>query len=306
MDKLEANVTFQVRDEQGDGTRGGHSAVQRRDTAEANEQAKPARRMPAAQRRRSAAPDRTRRPLHQPRIATAVSHISSVHCALSLSSPLLLSSAPLLCSARRVLQIKNGSYDAESNRELLKLYAIAPDMLKPEVLSRLLLKALMELPAPEFTSALYLLPAALQSSLDSVKFLCKLHALLDTCAFKKFWSEVSAWRAVQSNAAQVNFAEVSGFDSAVRRFITVTLAATYSTISSQSLKELWNLSEKKAFEEAVAAAGWSLIEDGKAVAIRAAPSAASAKEGSGANAAAGPQRTEQPSMEQLAKLITAQ
>ena len=42
-------------------------------------------------------------------------------------------------------QIKNNSYDPDSNRELLKLYAVAPDMASEPILARLLLKCLMEM-----------------------------------------------------------------------------------------------------------------------------------------------------------------
>jgi hypothetical protein len=55
--------------------------------------------------------------------------------------------------------------------------------------------------------------------------------------------------------------------------------------------------DKKAFEELVAANGWTLAEDGKVVVIRPAPSAASGKDVKES------QRQEYPTMEQLAKLI---
>ena len=279
VDKLEANVTFQVKE-----------AAKRTLLAAA-----------VARGTRRRASMRGRRSAESQRGANAMQARTAWTSRLVLCR--LCSPCAVRCSAAaslRCAQIKNNSYDSESNRELLKLYSVSPDMVKPEILSRLLLKCLMELPSPEFQTALYLLPSPLHS-LESVKFLCKLHALLDTCAFKKFWSEVAAWRAVQANAAQVNFAEVPSFDAAIRKFITVTIAATYSTITSASLRELWNIqtADKKGFEEAVAAAGWTMAEEGKAVVIRATPGAAS-KDNAGA------QRSEQPTMEQLAKLITAQ
>jgi hypothetical protein len=88
-------------------------------------------------------------------------------------------------------------------------------MVQESILSRLLLKALMQMPAPDFLTSLCLLPQRLHS-LEPVRQLLKLHALLDQCAFKKFWNELDAWRANQANQAIVNFAEVKDFDSSIR------------------------------------------------------------------------------------------
>lgn len=197
----------------------------------------------------------------------------------------------------RCLQVKSGSYDGESNRELLKLYAVSPDMIKLDILSRLLLKALLELPSPDFFTSMYLVSESLHT-LEPLKVLLKLHGLLETCQFKRFWKEVDTFKANAANAAVLNFAEVKEFDTAIRRFVSRTVASTYSSITASQLKELWNATDKKVFEELVAAAGWTLADEGKTVVIRALPSAASKDVKPEA------QRQEYPSMEQLAKLVT--
>jgi len=84
--------------------------------------------------------------------------------------------------------------------------------------------------------------------------------------------------------------------------ITITVSATYSSITSATLKELWNLSDRRAFEEAVAAQGWTFTEEGKTVVIRAAAAAAEEQKNNNAAASAAAQC---PSIEQMAKLITA-
>jgi len=113
-------------------------------------------------------------------------------------------------------QLRTSSYNAEANRELLQLYALAPDMLKLDILARLLLKALMQLPSPDFVTSLYLLQPEKLHALEPVRLLVKLHTLLDTCQFKKFWTELTAFRANQSNQAIVNFQEVKDFDQHIR------------------------------------------------------------------------------------------
>lgn len=153
-----------------------------------------------------------------------------------MSVTLLLSFVP--CSPP--LQLQTGSYDADSNRELLKLYAVAPDMIKLDILSRLLVKCLMELPSPDFFTSMYLIAESLHT-MEPLKLLLKLQSLLETCQFKRFWKEVDAFKSVAANAAIVNFAEVKDFDDAIRRFISLTVAGTYASISTAQLKELWNV-----------------------------------------------------------------
>ena len=80
----------------------------------------------------------------------------------------------------------------------------------------MLLKALMEMPSPDFHTSLFLLNEKLQQ-LEPIKLLIKLSNLLDTCAFKRFWKDLDAFRANAANASIVNFAEVKEFDSAIRR-----------------------------------------------------------------------------------------
>jgi len=198
-------------------------------------------------------------------------------------------------------QIRTSSYDAEANRELLQLYALAPDMLKLDILARLLVKALMQMPSPDFVTSLYLLQEN-RHALEPVRLLVKLHTLLDTCQFKKFWQELDAFRAVQQNRAVVDFTEVHDFDQAIRSFITTTISSTFSSLTTAQLKELWNLTEKKALEEAVQAQGWTFAEEGKTVVVKQAQQQQqNAKEETATSA----RSNDCPSIEQLAKLITA-
>ena len=74
----------------------------------------------------------------------------------------------------------------------------------------------MQLPSPDFATSMYLLPEKLHA-LEPIKALLRFHNLLDTCAFKRFWMEIDAWRANGANQAVVNFAEVSDFDQNIRR-----------------------------------------------------------------------------------------
>jgi hypothetical protein len=113
-------------------------------------------------------------------------------------------------------------------------------MIKLDILSRLLVKCLMELPAPDFFTSMYLVHESLHA-LEPIKFLMKLQSLLETCQFTRYWKELNQFKANAANAALVNFAEVKDFDAAIRKFISLTTASTYSSIATPQLKELWNL-----------------------------------------------------------------
>ena len=55
-------------------------------------------------------------------------------------------------------QLKTGSYDRRANQALLKIFQFHPDKLDPDVVARVLIKALMQLPDSDFLMCLYLVP----------------------------------------------------------------------------------------------------------------------------------------------------
>jgi translation initiation factor 3 subunit K len=54
-------------------------------------------------------------------------------------------------------QVETNSYDLEANLVLLKLYQFNPEKTNPSVVSQILIKAMMNLPATDFLLCLYLI-----------------------------------------------------------------------------------------------------------------------------------------------------
>ena len=55
-------------------------------------------------------------------------------------------------------QIAKGTYNFDFNMWLIKLYQFYPDQVQSEVVSKVLLKALMALPSNDFSTAMYVVP----------------------------------------------------------------------------------------------------------------------------------------------------
>jgi len=125
-------------------------------------------------------------------------------------------------------QVKANAYDFDANRHLLQQYKFSPDSAKPEVVEKILLLALLQLPQKHFLACTYLLSSKLIEE-DSIKRLAKLHNLLQVGQFKKFWEELAdaKTRAIAD--------KISNFDSSVRRFIAGAVADTYQSIPIDGL-----------------------------------------------------------------------
>ncbi|GFZ45285.1 Eukaryotic translation initiation factor 3 subunit K [Saitozyma sp. JCM 24511] len=107
-------------------------------------------------------------------------------------------------------QVRDGEYDLFANLAILKLYQFNPQLSNPEAIINILLKALSAtVHGPDFNLCLAVLrePSAILHDIDSdeqslvavMPFLQKLHELVRTCQFTKFWSE---WNG-GSEAAQI-------------------------------------------------------------------------------------------------------
>lgn len=148
-------------------------------------------------------------------------------------------------------QAKTGTYDFDANRHLLKLYLFAPDTIKIEVVHKLLVKALMNLPETDFLSCICMLPLKLHE-VEPVRSLIGLADLLETAQFKTFWNKAR-------DNEQVH--RVKGFESAIREFVAITVRSTYQMVPAPLFKELLNIGTKKDFDAYVKEKGWTKTED---------------------------------------------
>lgn len=98
------------------------------------------------------------------------------------------------------------TYDFDANRHLLKLYLFQPDMIKLDIVAKLLLKSLMATPL-HFTALLNLFPSKYHT-MDPIKHLIKWNSMLEQGLIKKFWNEKEVNKSVIEG--------IVGFDDAIR------------------------------------------------------------------------------------------
>lgn len=147
-------------------------------------------------------------------------------------------------------QAKTSEYDFDANRHLLKLYLFAPDTIKVDVLSKILLMSLMQLPESDFVACTCLIPAR-QHDEDEIRTIFKLSTLLESAQFKRFWNVLAEDKVKKIVSA------VPDFDVAVRKFIGVTVSNAHQSIPTATLEPLLNL-EKKEFEAFASKSGWKV------------------------------------------------
>mmetsp|Transcript_556 Transcript_556/g.1447 ORF Transcript_556/g.1447 Transcript_556/m.1447 type:complete len:222 (+) Transcript_556:101-766(+) len=129
-------------------------------------------------------------------------------------------------------QVVNSTYQLDANLALLRLYQFSPEKINLQKLLRLLVKALMQLPAPDFNTCLCLVPESVQEE-ESVRSLVAMAGHLQACRFKDFWAAVETQRDLLNS--------VPGFYDAVRSYALHVLGATFQRVSKATLMEVLKL-----------------------------------------------------------------
>ncbi|KAL6070965.1 Eukaryotic translation initiation factor 3 subunit K [Balamuthia mandrillaris] len=132
-------------------------------------------------------------------------------------------------------QIKNNGYDLDANLALLKLYQFNSKESKATCIVKVLIKALMNLPHPDFTTCLYMVPLQLQVEEQQVVLLKRLWKNLETAKFSKFWA------LTEEEEGNALLQPIPGFSAAIREFIAHLLGLAYQTVSKQLLQEVLRL-----------------------------------------------------------------
>ncbi|KAH9652892.1 eukaryotic translation initiation factor 3 subunit K [Citrus sinensis] len=135
-------------------------------------------------------------------------------------------------------QVLSQTYSLDANLCLLRLYQFEPERMSTQIVARILIKALMAMPAPDFSLCLFLIPERV------------------TGRFRHFWDEAAKHR---------NIVEaVPGFEQAIQSFAIHVLSLTYQKIPRTVLAEAINLkglSLDKFLEHQKANCGWILEGD---------------------------------------------
>ena len=115
-------------------------------------------------------------------------------------------------------QAAKNTYDIDCNLAVLKLYQFHPDLTNVEIISKVLLLALMRLPSTDYISCMYLVPERVQE-MELIAPITTLGSLLETCSFRQFWKTLAPQR-------DELIKDVPGFEQAVRDFVCATMRIT--------------------------------------------------------------------------------
>merc|ERR1711865_1145956 len=128
-------------------------------------------------------------------------------------------------------QIGKGVADLDANTALLKLYQFYPELAKVAVVRKILVLALMSLPASDFQLCLFLVSEKVQQE-ESIRSLVDVWGMLETADFARFWLEAAEMQDVLSTPGMVD---------AVRAYVITTLSITYLKISVAVLSSSLNM-----------------------------------------------------------------
>lgn len=153
-------------------------------------------------------------------------------------------------------QVSSQTYSLDANLCLLRLYQFEPERMSTKIVARILVKALMAMPAPDFSLCLFLIPERVQME-EQFKTLIVLSHYLETARFRQFWDEAAKSR----HLVEV----VPGFEQAIQTYAIHVLSLTYQKVPRPILADAINiegLSLDKFLEQQVTSSGW-MVEKGQ-------------------------------------------
>eukprot|EP00126_Sphaerothecum_destruens_P003913 Sdes_comp17735_c0_seq1m7000 len=161
-------------------------------------------------------------------------------------------------------QCVSGSYDSDANLCVLKLYQFNPLQTNVRVVALILCKAVMRLPATDFTLCLYLLTEKLHSD-PLISKIITMGQLLETCQFKEFWTKAYG---KSEKGEQDSFQElvktIQNFDVAIRDYAAHIFSITYQKISRELFLQVLHIDVKKQpklLQKYAEIHGWKLSDD---------------------------------------------
>ncbi|CAN6470007.1 unnamed protein product [Victoria cruziana] len=149
-------------------------------------------------------------------------------------------------------QVSSQTYNLDANLCLLRLYQFEPERMSIQIVALILVKALMAMPAPDFSLCLFLIPERVQME-EQFKTLIVMSHYLETARFRQFWDEAA------KNRSTVEV--VPGFEQAIQAYAIHVLSLTHRKVPRPVLAEAINiegLSLDKFLEHQVANSGWVL------------------------------------------------
>jgi translation initiation factor 3 subunit K len=149
-------------------------------------------------------------------------------------------------------QCKNNSYDLEANQAILKLFQFNPTLFRSEVVEKILLKALTNLPHPDFILCELLIDSS-KLNQGNIQEIIEMHRRLELCQFKAFWAELAKQKDL--------YKDIEGFEDSIRNFACHIVGITYQNIRVPLLKDILGYQDKDAeFNSLLKKREWKLSD----------------------------------------------
>ncbi|PRP82855.1 eukaryotic translation initiation factor 3, subunit 12 [Planoprotostelium fungivorum] len=135
----------------------------------------------------------------------------------------------------------------DANLSLVKLYQFHPERLNKDILSKVLVRSLMNLPSNDLQLILYLLPEK-QHAEEPTLTVVRLSNHLERAQYAKFWEA--------TKGAQELLSSVPNFHTTVREFISSMITLSHRTIRIEQLEQVLGLSKEQS-NSYIQEKGWS-------------------------------------------------
>ncbi|KAI7752494.1 hypothetical protein M8C21_010864 [Ambrosia artemisiifolia] len=132
-----------------------------------------------------------------------------------------------------------------------------PERMNTQIVARILIKALMAMPAPDFSLCLFLIPERVQMD-EQFKTLIVLSHYLETAKFRQFWDEAAKNRHILE--------VVPGFEQAIQEYAVHVLSLTYQKVPRSVVAEAINI-EGVSLDKFIEQHGWIVEGKGELVTL---------------------------------------
>ncbi|KAF5788642.1 putative eukaryotic translation initiation factor 3 subunit K [Helianthus annuus] len=154
-------------------------------------------------------------------------------------------------------QVSLQTYSLDANLCLLRLYQFEPERMSTQIVAHILIKALMAMPAPDFSLCLFLIPERVQMD-EQFKTLIVLSHYLETAKFRQFWDEAAKNRHILE--------VVPGFEQAIQEYAVHVLSLTYQNVPRSVVAEAINI-EGVSLDKFIEQHGWIVEGKGELVSL---------------------------------------
>ncbi|KAF8718159.1 hypothetical protein HU200_025649 [Digitaria exilis] len=181
-------------------------------------------------------------------------------------------------------QVSSQTYNLDANLSLLRLYQFEPERMSIQIVARILIKALMAMPAPDFSLCLFLIP---EHVIDLTNVSDVQHAVLLPSVFVATFFYVRSLNCFESILSSLvytfvvanggaiqdidsSFSLPGGFEQAIQTYAIHLLSLTYQKVPRPVLAEAINiegLALDKFLEYHAANSGWVIEKGGQSQVI---------------------------------------